>query len=179
MLLALIAAVSAFSYWLGAERRAGVQPWSTHTGDESPHIGPLTPVDRQHLRSQRELADDLARRHVGLSLSAQLPDLRTLQELIDLEVIAKQETYALQALGVALGDVLVGEHPVTWVHVSDEYGESRALRIGDTDELVFPLTMLSRRIEAGIPVDIQALFGKADNTIARSLRRASLRRGGR
>jgi hypothetical protein len=167
------------SYWVLSERWQAVESWPpAQLEDDSAKIGPLTAIDRHHLERQRELVDELARRYVGLSLSRSVSDLRTLQELIDQEIPTSDETYALQALGVALGDALAGQHPVTWVHVRDAYGETRGLQIADTKDLLFPLTMLSRRIEAGIGVDVQVLFGEAENTIARSLRRASLRRGG-
>lgn len=179
--LALAVAALVLFFWVLSERRQAVESWppaQLELEDDSARIGPLTAIDRRHLKRQRELVDELARRHVGLSLSGSTSDLRTLQELIDQEIPARDETYELQALGVALGDVLAGLHPVSWVHVSDAYGESRGLQIAESEDLLFPLTMLSRRIEVGIPVDVQALFGEAENTIARSLRRASLRWGG-
>lgn len=178
LVVALAGTVAFVAYWMFAQGRPTAPAWQADA-DEMRHISPLTAVDRYQLGRQRELADDLAQHHVGLSLRAQLLDLRTLQELIDLEVVTKQETYALQALGVAFGDVLVAEYPVTWVHVSDDYGETRALRIGDTDDVVFPVTMISRRIEGGIPVEVRALFDEVGGIVARSTRRALLQRGAR
>jgi hypothetical protein len=42
--------------------------------------------------------------------------------------------------------------------VEDEYGRDPALRYKDTTLLVFPQTMISKRIEDGEGVDVRELF---------------------
>ena len=77
-------------------------------------VSPLSDVDLRRLREQRNLVDELARRHVGTPLSAghSLEDLRVLQELLDQQILKPDQTYELQALGVALGDVLAEQVPL-------------------------------------------------------------------
>jgi len=45
-----------------------------------------------------------------------------------------------------------------WVTVEDEYGRDPAVELPGTTILVFPLTMISKRIEQGEEVDIYDLF---------------------
>jgi len=52
-------------------------------------------------------------------------------------------------MGIVLGDLLAQELGMDWVIYEDEAGRSRALRLGDTDNFLFPATMISRRREAG------------------------------
>ena len=45
-----------------------------------------------------------------------------------------------------------------WCAVEDEYGRDPALRYRETDLLVFPLTMISKRVEDGESVDVRELL---------------------
>jgi hypothetical protein len=64
----------------------------------------------------------------------------------------------LQSLGIALGDALAQKLGLQWVAVQDEYGRDPALRLEGTSVLLFPLTMISKRIERGEDVDVYQLF---------------------
>ena len=75
--------------------------------------------------------------------------------------IEPTETVKLQALGVAFGDALVQELGLSWVQVDDEYGCDAALVLEGTSVKVFPLTMISKRIEDGEVVDVRKLFAGA------------------
>ena len=46
----------------------------------------------------------------------------------------------------------------TWVQVEDEYGTDPAIQLPATSIILFPLTMISKRIEEGEDVDIYELF---------------------
>lgn len=85
--------------------------------------------------------------------------LRLIQTVLDNDWINKDETWKLQALGIAFGDALeqeVGE--LSWVVVDDEFGRDPALRWLDTTTLSFPLTAISKRVEEGVKVDVYSLF---------------------
>jgi hypothetical protein len=69
-----------------------------------------------------------------------------------------EETVKLQALGITLGDALVQRLGFEWVAVEDEYGRDPALRLPGTTLLLFPLTMISKRVERGEEVDVVRLF---------------------
>lgn len=127
---------------------------------------PLSGADRDILRTQRSVVDELVRRHVGSPLTASgLEDLRVLQQLIDLRVLKPDQTFELQALGVALGDVMAAQLGLQWVAVQDEYGRSRGLRLGETQVVIFPVTMISKRIELDVDFTVDELYRKSRQTV--------------
>jgi len=137
-------------------------------------VEPLTEGDLRKLDRQRGLVDALARRHVGFPMTGgAVDDLRVLQELIDNRALAVDQTFELQSLGVVLGDVLAEQFDLEWVIVDDRYGRSRALQYGSRDDVFFPVTMISKRYEKNIPVDIEELYRKVESEVAK------LRRSGR
>ena len=85
-------------------------------------------------------------------------------ELLDIIIksnwIQKDEKYKLQCLGITIGDALVQALNFTWVEVEDEYGTDPALKLGDSSLILFPLTMISKRIEKDEKVDVFELFEK-------------------
>ncbi len=127
----------------------------------------LSFTERQRLQQQRAFVAELARRHVGTSTRGSLQDLRILQTLVDSERVAPHEIWELQCLGVALGDVMASQLDLDWVMLVDRKGHSRALRYRDTDRLVFPVTMISKRVARGVPVDVRELFEKTAAEIRR------------
>ncbi|MFG0292607.1 MAG: DUF3806 domain-containing protein [Phycisphaerales bacterium JB050] len=85
--------------------------------------------------------------------------LGTIRAILQAGVYDAEDTYELQCLGVVLGDVFAQELGMRWEVVTDEYGSDPALR--DTDNpniIIFPLTMISKRIERGEDVDVFELF---------------------
>jgi hypothetical protein len=86
-----------------------------------------------------------------------------LQGILDCNFYQKNQTIELQSLGVTLGDLLAQDLDLEWVEVEDEYGISPALRYKNTTAiyeniLLFPTTMISKRIEDGETVDVEYLF---------------------
>jgi hypothetical protein len=74
--------------------------------------------------------------------------------------VRSDETWKLHSLGVALGDALMERMGLQWVIIEDEYGRDVALQDGDTSLRLFPLTMISKRVEKGESVDVTDLFNK-------------------
>ena len=140
------------------------------TADEA-IVGGLSPLDKQYLAGQVTRIDELTRTQLGLRIQGTPADLATLQRLLDLNIVSAGDDLELQAMGIILGNVLVAEYAVKWVSYEDQLGRSRALQIGSTSEMVFPVTMISRRVRAGAKADVAALYDKAANTIARELAR--------
>ena len=68
------------------------------------------------------------------------------------------ETWKLQSLRVAFGDALEEYMKLKWVVVEDEYGRDPALRDDNTSLKLYPLTMISKRVEEGEEVDAFGLF---------------------
>ncbi len=104
-------------------------------------------------------AGNIAEEVTNRNLTGDFGDLAILQQIIDENVIEKEAAQALQALGLAFGKVFVNENAGYdfWM-VEDEYGRDPALRYRDTTLLVFPQTMISKRIEDGKSVDIEDMF---------------------
>ena len=130
-------------------------------------FAPLQGSDEELLGQQREQVASLARRHVGASLVRSLEDLRVLQQIVDRALPEAEETFELQSLGVVLGDVMAAELGLHWVSYRDELGRSRALRLGETDLVIFPVTMISKRVERGVPFRIDELYRETAEEIAR------------
>lgn len=119
----------------------------------------LTREDQIAMERQRGYAHQVAK-NLGFPTIFQgaTEDLLVLQKIIDSSAISPTQTWELQSLGIVLGDVFAGEKGLHWVIVEDEYGRDPALRFNNTSNLVFALTMISKRIEDGKTVDIQAIY---------------------
>lgn len=88
---------------------------------------------------------------------------RTVLGVLDTGKVGPRDTARLQALGVVFGDALVQLFDLTWVQIVDEHGTDPALEIpGVSDGVIFPLTMVSKRVENGETVDVECL----DNLIS-------------
>ncbi|RVQ69808.1 DUF3806 domain-containing protein [Croceicoccus ponticola] len=72
--------------------------------------------------------------------------------------VGADDTWKLQALGIALGDALADELLLEWITVEDEYGRVPALNWPGTSIVLYPVTMISDRIEAGEDVDVDVIF---------------------
>ena len=103
----------------------------------------------------------------GAALTHNESDLDLLQRVVDDRILEPSETYLLQCLGIALGQVFVNKTPLEWVTVEDEYGRDPALRYPGTTVLVFPLTMISKRVEEGRDVEVRALFATVADQVQR------------
>lgn len=94
--------------------------------------------------------------------------LRVLDTIIRSNWIEPHETWKLQSLGITFGDALAGTMGLTWVMVEDEYGRAYALQDPESTIILFPWTMISKRIERGDAVDVLALFKETCEWIERN-----------
>jgi hypothetical protein len=132
-------------------------------------ISQLTSADLQRLNQQRSvctqyLADDASKANYQNSSAGKLGLLRA---LLQANIFSASHTYELQCMGVILGDVFVAELQMEWVVVEDEFGRDLAVRVPGTSILLFPLTMISKRVEQKKPVDVFDMF----NSIAEQIDR--------
>ena len=89
----------------------------------TPKFNELSGSDRGRLDRQRAIVAATATQKYGTGgLTKTVADLPVLQRLIDDNVFNKTQTYELQSLGVAFGDVMASELPLRWTMVTDEYG---------------------------------------------------------
>jgi hypothetical protein len=162
---------------------SGTNPQSQPTvvARESPRVSQTkisapTAEDLARIQAQTAVAARIAKAHDGAVLRGTLADLDVLQSLVDGKVLARTQTYELQSLGIALGQVMVGNSSLRWVTVEDEYGRDPALNVPGTSTLLFPLTMISKRVEDGRDVPIRALYNA---TLAEAERMAAAERSGK
>ncbi len=130
-------------------------------------ISKLTTVDREFMAQQRTSLQDLAARNLGRQFQGQRDrDLDLLQSLLDKRVVRPEQTRELQAMGLIMGDLLATELDMHWVIYEDRVGRSRALRYKESDDFLFPMTMISRRREAGNQARVADIYQKAYAIIA-------------
>jgi Domain of unknown function (DUF3806) len=114
----------------------------------------LAALAKQRSFIEAYLADDVAREKyktpggkVGL-----------LRALLETNAFEASQTWELQSMGIVLGDALVQEMGLRWVIVEDEYGRDPALAVPGKSLLIYPLTMISKRVEANKPLDVFDIF---------------------
>lgn len=130
-------------------------------------ISDLSYLDRQYMTQQRELLGDLAALELGRRFNGtRSNDLEVLQLLLDRRLVNAGQTRELQAMGIVMGDLLAAELDMHWVVYEDRLGRSRALRYQQSDEFLFPVTMISRRQEVGNQTPVAVIYQKAYDIIA-------------
>lgn len=122
-------------------------------------FSPLQPDDLANLDAKREWVAG----HLAEGANPGFDDLKTkltiLTAVIDNGWVRPDETVKLQALGVVFGDILASIVNAPWVMVEDEWGRDPCLLIDESRSVaLFPMTMISKRVEAGEQVDVMALL---------------------
>ena len=124
-------------------------------------ITALAEDDQKRLRDQRAVVE----RYLGNEDSKQkyktaAGKLGTIRAILQGGVFNREQTYELQCLGIVLGDALVQELGMEWIMVDDENGRDPAIRMPGTTIILYPLTMISKRVERGEQVDVFELFNR-------------------
>lgn len=115
-------------------------------------------ADLAHLAKQEATVLRLLRsRYPDATLNHDESDLHWLQRLVD-EKAPPEQIYELQCLGAVLGQVFAARTPLKWVVVEDEFGRDLALQYPNTTIIVFPMTMISKRVEDGRDVDVITIY---------------------
>ena len=131
--------------------------WAQGSGIEQ-RIEPLSPLDRQFMDSQRKTVAEFAN-DMGRTLSGNADrDLDTLQRILDSNAVAREDLLTQQAMGVVFGDLLAKELSMKWVIYRDRAGRSRALRYGNEDIYLYPITMISRRYSAANDKSVPEIY---------------------
>ena len=143
----------------------GIASGNAHA-QRAPKFKSLSPEDSARLDQQRALVAAAVKRHSGGTLTRSQKDLPLLQKLIDESVFNKTQTYELQSLGVAFGDVLASALPLHWVMITDEYGTDPTLRYKNTSANINALTMISSRVEERRKVNLQELLTNTRDSLA-------------
>lgn len=139
----------------------------TAVAQGKPRISELSTTDRLFMQQQRDLLADLTSRNFGRQFNGTKDhDLDLLQRLLDQRLVRAEQTTELQAMGVIMGDTLADELGMHWVIYEDRVGRSRALRLDDSDNYLFPVTMIARRREADNRTPVVEIYQKAYDIIA-------------
>ena len=134
--------------------------------DDEGTITAFEAPDEAYLEKQYELLQDIANSELAKRFKGEKAhDLELLQKLIDSRVIKSDQRRELQAMGVVLGRTLAKEYELRWVIFRDSVGRSRALQIDETKRVVFPMTMISRRLEVDARANVQEIYAKASRII--------------
>lgn len=131
------------------------------------HIEPLNADEMGRLIHQRGvieryLGSDAANLQKYQTVSGKLGLLRV---LLERGIFQPNQTYELQCMGIVFGDAPVQHCGVEWRVVEDHYGRDPCVQIPGSTVVLFPLTMISKRIEKGEQVDVFDLFTKSGTHI--------------
>jgi hypothetical protein len=126
-------------------------------------INELGWMDKSKMEQEIIELSELTQSKLGTPIRKDLSDLDTMQRLIDKNVVAQDDYKTQQAMGVALGNLILADFPNTfeWKIYEDEIGRSRALCVKKTSDCLFPVTMLSRRMEVGTKPDVKKIHTDA------------------
>ncbi|WP_370978394.1 DUF3806 domain-containing protein [Agaribacterium sp. ZY112] len=126
----------------------------------------LNLMNHQFLDRQRAVADDLLRSKLGRQLHQTRNDLYLIQRMIDRGYLEGADKGTLQAFGAAIGDVYAHENKhLDWRVYEDELGASHAVCVDDTQHCIFPMTLLSRRMQVGVRPDVVKIYGNVLESI--------------
>lgn len=115
--------------------------------------------DIDAIQAHLAYADDIVSDIAGESLDGSLADFSRLQSVLDSHALTAQHTAELQSLGIALGKIFENENSdFRWSVVDDDLGRAPALSYLRSDLMLFPQTLISRRIEAGEQVQVRDLY---------------------
>jgi len=144
-------------------------PVAGMTAQPTSRIEELSKLDLAFMDRQRALLGELAEVELGRRFRGDLEgDLALLQTLLDRRLVRPDQTRELQAMGIVLGDLLSTQYDLHWIVYEDDVGRSRALRLRDTDVVVFPVTMISRRRAVGDNTPVVDIYAQAADIIQSS-----------
>lgn len=120
----------------------------------------LTESDQQRLQEQRAVIEQFVPNEHSLHScrTTVAGKLGIIRAIIQQGIFKPNQKCELQSLGIVLGDAFVQELKMEWIMVEDDYGRDPALRLPGTSVIMYPLTMISKRIERGERVDVFELF---------------------
>ena len=121
-------------------------------------LSPLTDADQQRLSEQRAVVTRYLDGDGLTKYETAAGKLGTLRALLAANVFRSDQTYELQSMGVVLGDVFVQDMGFHWLMIEDEYGRDPGIRYAESSVILFPLTMIAKRVEAGEQVDVFDLY---------------------
>jgi hypothetical protein len=118
-------------------------------------ITALNESDQKLLRDQRAVVEKyLGNEDSKEKYKTAAGKLGTIRAILQSNLFKPDQKYKLQCLGIVLGDVFVQDMGMEWIMVEDEYGRAPAVRLPNTTIILYPMTMISKRIERSEKVDV-------------------------
>jgi hypothetical protein len=120
----------------------------------------LNQEDIEWLAAQRQRTEKLIEGNADAQAKYQTSagKLGVIRAVLDAKAFRADQTFELQGLGIILGDALAKELGMKWMMVEDQYGTSPCLVLEGTSIVLYPQTMISKRIERGETLDVFELF---------------------
>jgi hypothetical protein len=120
-------------------------------------------MDKSKMEKEITALSELTQTKLGTPIRKDLSDLDTMQRLVDRNIVAQDDYETQQSMGLVLGNLILADFPNTfeWKIYEDEIGRSRALCVKKTSDCLFPITMLSRRMEVGTKPDVKKIHTDA------------------
>ena len=114
-------------------------------------------ADTDRIASQLIHATELIEKATGQTPSGNLDDLELIQRT--LPTVSPTEQYSQQSLGLVFGRLFLRNNDdFDWWMVEDEWGRDPAIRYKQTSLILFPLTMISKRLEEGKSVNMKSMY---------------------
>jgi hypothetical protein len=122
-------------------------------------VSELSPDDLAWLqRAEDHISRLLQTRYEEAQLNRTQADLILRQRLIDERRIKPEQVLEAQCIGFVLGNVIASHTPKKWKRVKNEYGDMLALVDPATGFTLYPLTMITKRLDGRREVDLPALY---------------------
>ncbi len=150
-----------------AALRLQIGPTTNGNMENQQLIEPPTEADIDQIARALLHAELVATEVLGSKLSGTRHDLTLIQRLLDTGTIERESTYTLQSLGLAFGRAFLHENSgFDWWMVRDPNGRDPALRYRHSALLVFPKTMLSKRMEDGERPNVTELYDQLSTRLS-------------
>jgi len=122
-------------------------------------ILPATDADRARIANHEAAVLKLLRARYGaVQLRRVEADLDLLQRLSDDGVLRAGQDTELEAVGVVFGQVLVAGTQLRWITVEWDGERTLALQYPNTTVIVFPQSMIAKRVDGGERVNFRSLY---------------------
>jgi hypothetical protein len=122
-------------------------------------ICPLSDTEHKHICAQEATVLKMLRARYGeVHLKHNEGDLDLLQRLENDDALRVSQDEELESIGIVFGQILATCTPLCWVSVEWQQEKVIALHYPKTTVVVFPTTMIAKRISRGAPVEFKSLF---------------------
>jgi hypothetical protein len=122
-------------------------------------IQPSVQADRDQLAAQAAMVLEMLRARYGdVQLHRTEDDLWLLQRLHDDGGLQAGQERELEAVGIVFGEVLAARTPLKWITFEWQGERSLGLKYPNTNIIVFPGSMIAKRVNRGERVDFESLF---------------------